>query len=112
MDDEQIELSADRAWQDQANCLGVDPDLFFRSEEPPPAKPRKSARAAWCAMSALNTPSPMARNSASGAVCRSVSAASSVASARRPRATSLALSRFPVNVDFVQRVSTQLSFLR
>ncbi|NCZ89429.1 MAG: WhiB family transcriptional regulator [Actinobacteria bacterium] len=29
MDDEQIELSADRAWQDQANCLGVDPDLFF-----------------------------------------------------------------------------------
>jgi WhiB family redox-sensing transcriptional regulator len=29
VDDEQIELSADRAWQDQANCLGVDPDLFF-----------------------------------------------------------------------------------
>ena len=29
MEDEQIALSADRAWQDQANCLGVDPDLFF-----------------------------------------------------------------------------------
>jgi WhiB family redox-sensing transcriptional regulator len=29
VEDEQLELSADRAWQDQANCLGVDPDLFF-----------------------------------------------------------------------------------
>ena len=29
VEDEQIALSADRAWQDQANCLGVDPDLFF-----------------------------------------------------------------------------------
>ena len=29
VEDEQIVLSADRAWQDQANCLGVDPDLFF-----------------------------------------------------------------------------------
>ena len=29
MDDDQIELSGERAWQDQANCLGVDPDLFF-----------------------------------------------------------------------------------
>ena len=29
MEDEQIALSADRAWQAQANCLGVDPDLFF-----------------------------------------------------------------------------------
>ncbi len=23
-----VPLSTDRAWQDQANCLGVDPDLF------------------------------------------------------------------------------------
>jgi WhiB family redox-sensing transcriptional regulator len=23
------ELSTERGWQDQANCLGVDPDLFF-----------------------------------------------------------------------------------
>ena len=23
------ELSTERCWQDQANCLGVDPDLFF-----------------------------------------------------------------------------------
>ena len=22
-------LSQERGWQDQANCLGVDPDLFF-----------------------------------------------------------------------------------
>lgn len=29
MEDEQIALSTDRAWQDSANCLGVDPDLFF-----------------------------------------------------------------------------------
>jgi len=29
VEDEQLALSADRAWQDQANCLGVDPDLFF-----------------------------------------------------------------------------------
>lgn len=26
---EHDELSQDRAWQDEANCLGVDPDLFF-----------------------------------------------------------------------------------
>jgi WhiB family redox-sensing transcriptional regulator len=24
-----IPVSSERAWQDQANCLGVDPDLFF-----------------------------------------------------------------------------------
>lgn len=24
-----IPLGSDRAWQDEANCLGVDPDLFF-----------------------------------------------------------------------------------
>ena len=29
VEDEITALSADRAWQDQANCLGVDPDLFF-----------------------------------------------------------------------------------
>ena len=29
MEEDHIILSADRAWQDQANCLGVDPDLFF-----------------------------------------------------------------------------------
>lgn len=29
VDEELLGLSADRAWQDQANCLGVDPDLFF-----------------------------------------------------------------------------------
>lgn len=29
VEDEIIAPSADRAWQDQANCLGVDPDLFF-----------------------------------------------------------------------------------
>ena len=26
---ENSELSAERGWQDEANCLGVDPDLFF-----------------------------------------------------------------------------------
>ena len=26
---EQLPASEDRSWQDQANCLGVDPDLFF-----------------------------------------------------------------------------------
>ncbi len=29
VEDEVIAFSAERAWQDQANCLGVDPDLFF-----------------------------------------------------------------------------------
>jgi WhiB family redox-sensing transcriptional regulator len=29
VEESHISLSADRAWQDQANCLGVDPDLFF-----------------------------------------------------------------------------------
>ena len=29
MEDDHIVLSAERAWQDQANCLDVDPDLFF-----------------------------------------------------------------------------------
>jgi len=29
VEEDHIILSADRAWQDQANCLGVDPDLFF-----------------------------------------------------------------------------------
>jgi WhiB family redox-sensing transcriptional regulator len=24
-----IPVNSERAWQDQANCLGVDPDLFF-----------------------------------------------------------------------------------
>jgi WhiB family redox-sensing transcriptional regulator len=29
VEDDHIVLSAERAWQDQANCLDVDPDLFF-----------------------------------------------------------------------------------
>ena len=29
MDGGMLPLVGDRQWQDQANCLGVDPDLFF-----------------------------------------------------------------------------------
>jgi WhiB family transcriptional regulator, redox-sensing transcriptional regulator len=28
-DDEEVDDALDRAWQERANCLGVDPDLFF-----------------------------------------------------------------------------------
>ena len=39
----------DNTWQDYANCLGVDPDLFFPSVVRPRARPRRCAGAASCA---------------------------------------------------------------
>ena len=44
-------------WQDEANCLGVDPDLFSRSEAPPLARRRKCAGVASSAWTASSTPS-------------------------------------------------------
>ena len=90
MQEDHIALSADRAWQDQANCLGVDPDLFSPSVVHLPVKQKKCARAVLCARIASNTHSQMAKNSAFGAVFPSVSDVDSDASVLRLRATSLA----------------------
>ena len=80
-----IELDVDptdRRWQERANCLGVDPDLFFRSEELPPRKPSRCAVAARSSPSASSTRCVTARSSGSGAACPSGSAAGSAASGR------------------------------
>jgi WhiB family redox-sensing transcriptional regulator len=37
----------DKSWQDFANCLGVDPDLFFRNAAPRHVKP-EVCRGASC----------------------------------------------------------------
>ncbi len=45
-----------RSWQDEANCLGVDPDLFFPEHAARQlAKRRKCAGVAWCGSTAWNT---------------------------------------------------------
>ena len=43
----------DRTWQWQANCLGVDPDLFFPERGRPRGRPRRCAGAASCAIDCL-----------------------------------------------------------
>ena len=79
----QLEVDqGDRRWQERANCLGVDPDLFFPERGPPPRRPRPCAAAARSRPSASSTRSGTARSSASGAACRSGSAAGSAGSGR------------------------------
>ena len=44
------------SWWDYANCLGVDPDLFFPERAPALKKPKRFAEAALFAKIAWNTP--------------------------------------------------------
>ena len=87
-----IELDVDptdRRWQERANCLGVDPDLFF----PERGASTKEAKAVCggCEVqvpSASSTRCATARSSGSGVACPSGNAAASAASARSCAAAS------------------------
>jgi len=81
VEEDHIILSADRAWQDQANCLGVDPDLFRR------VKQKKCAAVVWFVVNALNTHWQTAKSLVSGADCLSANVVVCVASAHKQRAT-------------------------
>ena len=73
-------LEEDRSWQDKANCLGVDPDLFFPERGASTREAKEVCRAASCASIAWNLPWSTARNSVSGAGSANVSAAGFVVS--------------------------------
>ena len=45
----------ERSWQDYANCLGVDPDLFSPSAVRP-VRQERFAAAAWSARTVSSTP--------------------------------------------------------
>ena len=57
----------DRSWQDYANCLGVDPDLFFPERGASTREAKEVCRGCVVRRSASSTRSPTARSSASGA---------------------------------------------
>ena len=49
------ELSTERGWQDQANCLGVDPDLFSLKGVLLLVKQKKCVVGVSCEANALST---------------------------------------------------------
>ena len=74
-------------WQRSANCLGVDPDLFFPERGGSTAKQRRSAAVASSGKTACSTPSKTARSSGSGAAFpKESAAASAVVAMGRPTA--------------------------
>ena len=56
----------DRSWQDYANCLGVDPDLFFPERGASTREAKEVCRGCVVRRSASSTRWPTARSSASG----------------------------------------------
>ena len=68
------------SWQMFANCLGVDPDLFFPERGASTKEAKPSARDASFARTASSTRCPTARSSASGVGSASGSVGASVAS--------------------------------
>ncbi len=76
----------DRAWQDQANCLGVDPDLFFPERGASTREAKEVCRGCEVRQQCLDYALATAKSSVSGVGCLSASAVACVVSVPRPTA--------------------------
>ena len=82
-----IELTPDQhSWQDEANCLGVDPDLFFPERGASTCEAKEVCRGCVVRMDCLEYALDNGEKFGSGAVSRSGSGAVCAASDRRPTA--------------------------
>ena len=90
MYDDTIIIEQAENWQDHANCLGVDPDLFFPERGASTREAKEVCRGCVVREDCLEFALRTARSSASGADCPSVSAGgSAVNGPRSPEASSV-----------------------
>ena len=95
MYDDTITIEQAENWQDHANCLGVDPDLFFPERGASTREAKEVCRGGAAVLATVSSSCfRTARSSASGAGCPNVNGAGSVASALRLREASSEPDRF------------------
>jgi len=87
VEEDHIILSADRAWQDQANCLGVDPDLFFPERGASTREAKEVCRGCVVRGECLEYALANGEKFGSGADCPSANVVVCVANAHKQRAT-------------------------